>query len=301
MKNKELIDKINNLKKEKNAIILVHNYQRPEIYEIADALGDSLGLAKKAVDTDAKIIVFCGVDFMAESAKILNPDKIVLHPERLSECPMANMVLVNDVLEMKEKYPSAAVVSYVNSTADVKAVSDICCTSANAIKIVGSLSEKEIIFVPDKNLGIYVQSQLPDKKIITLDGHCYVHDKILVEDIRKAKELHPEAKIMVHPECKMEVIKEADAVCSTGQMITYAKESSSKQFIAVTECGMANMLKREIPDKEFWAVGGTCIQMKKITLEKVYECLLNETNPISVDFSIAEKAKKALNAMLDVS
>jgi len=231
----------------------------------------------------------------------LNPNKMVLHPEKLSECPMANMVLVNQVLEMKEKHPEAAVVSYVNSTADVKAVSDICCTSANAVKVVASLSQKEVIFVPDKNLGAYVQSQLPDKKIITLDGHCYVHDKVLVEDVRKAKELHPEAKVMVHPECKMEVIKEADAVCSTGQMITYAKESDAKEFIAVTECGMTNMLKREFPDKEFYAVGGTCIQMKKITLEKVYDCLLNEVNPIFVDPAIAEKAKKALNRMLEVS
>ncbi len=296
-----MIDKINSLKKEKNAIILVHNYQRSEVYEIADALGDSLGLAKKAVDTDAKIIVFCGVDFMAESAKILNPDKKVLHPEKLSECPMANMVIVDQVMEMKKKYPEAAVVSYVNSTADVKAVSDICCTSANAVKVVSSLSHKEIIFVPDKNLGNYVQSQLPDKKIITLDGHCYVHDKVLVGDVKRAKELHPQAKVMVHPECKMDVIKEADAVCSTGQMITYVKGSSDKEFIAVTECGMANMLKREFPDKEFYAVGGTCIQMKKITLEKIYDCLLNEKNPISVDPSIAEKAKKALNAMLEVS
>jgi quinolinate synthase len=301
MEHKELIEKINNLKKEKNAVILVHNYQRPEIYEVGDFLGDSLGLAKDAVKTDAKIIVFCGVDFMAESAKMLNPDKMVLHPEKLAACPMANMITVSGVMDAKKKYPDAAVVSYVNSTADVKAVSDICCTSANAVKIVQSLDNKEIIFVPDKNLGNYVQSQLPDKKIITVDGHCYVHDKILVENIREAKKNHPDAKVMVHPECRMEVINEGDAACSTGQMITYARESSAKEFIVVTECGMVNVLSKEFPDKKFWAVGGTCIQMKKITLEKVYDCLLNETNQVSVDPDIALNAKKALDRMLDVS
>ncbi len=300
MENKELIEEINKLKKEKNAVILVHNYQRQEIYEIADFLGDSLGLAKNAVETDAGIIVFCGVDFMAESAKILNPDKMVLHPEKLAECPMANMVTVEQVLEMKKKYPKAAVVSYVNTTADVKAVSDICCTSANAIKVVNSLKEDEVIFTPDKNLGAYTQTKT-DKKIILLEGYCYVHDKITVEDVKRAKENHPSAKIMVHPECRMDVIDEADAVCSTGQMITYAKESSSKEFIAVTECGMANMLKRLMPDKEFYPLGGTCIQMKKITLEKVYDCLLNETGKVELDSKIVESAKKALQRMLDVS
>ena len=300
MESKELIEKINKLKKEKNAVILVHNYQRPEIYEIADFLGDSLGLAKNAVETDAKIIVFCGVDFMAESAKILNPGKVVLHPEKLAECPMANMVTKEQVLEMKKKYPKAAVVSYVNTTADVKAVSDICCTSANAIKVVNSLKEDEVIFTPDKNLGAYTQTKT-NKKIILLEGYCYVHDKITVEQVKMAKENHPNAKVMIHPECRMEVIDEADAVCSTGQMVTYAKESSSKEFIAVTECGMANMLKRLMPDKMFYPLGGTCIQMKKITLETVYDCLLNETGKIELDSKIIEGAKKALERMLEVS
>lgn len=301
MKQKGLIDKINKLKKEKHAVILVHNYQRPEIYEVGDFLGDSLELSRKAVQTNAKIIVFCGVDFMAESAKILNPDKIVLHPEKLSQCPMANMITVEQVLEAKKKHPKSVVVSYVNTTADVKAVSDICCTSANAVKVVNSLKENEIIFTPDKNLAIYVQSQLPNKRIIPLEGYCYVHDKILAEDVKKAKELHPNAKVMVHPECKMDVIKLADAVCSTSQMIKYAKESDAKGFIAVTECGMANALKREMPDKNFWAVGGTCIQMKKVTLEKVYDCLLNETNQVGLDKDIMDKARRALEKMLKIS
>ncbi|MBU0628173.1 MAG: quinolinate synthase NadA [Nanoarchaeota archaeon] len=295
----DMIGKINRLKKEKNAVILAHNYQRPEIYEVADFLGDSLELAKKAVNTDAKIIVFCGVDFMAESAKILNPEKMVLHPEELSVCPMAAMVTVECVLEAKQKYPKSVIVSYINTTADVKAVSDICCTSANAVKVVNSLKEDEVIFTPDRNLGTYVQTK-SKKKIILLDGHCYVHDNISVEDVKKAKELHPDAEVMVHPECRMEVIKEADAVCSTSQMIKYSKESSASEFISVTECGMAIMLKREIPNKKFWAVGGTCLQMKNITLEKVYDCLFNETGKVELDQNIMDNAKKALDAMLKV-
>lgn len=300
MTNQELIDKINKLKKEKNAVMLVHNYQRPEIYEIADFLGDSLELAKKAVQTDAKIIVFCGVDFMAESAKILNPGKTVLHPERLSRCPMANMITVDLILEAKKKHPKAVVVSYINTTAEVKAISDICCTSANAVKVVNSLKEDEIIFTPDKNLAAYVQTK-SNKKIISLDGHCYVHDKILAEEVQKAKKMHPNAKVMVHPECRMDVIKEADAICSTSQMIKYAKESPANEFIIVTECGMVNALTREIPKKTFWAVGGTCIQMKKITLEKIYDCILNGKNVIKLDEKIMEKARKVLDRMLAVS
>ena len=298
--NKQLIEKINRLKKEKNAVILVHNYQRPEIYEVADFMGDSLELARKATETSAKIIVFCGVDFMAESAKILNPEKKVLHPSTLSICPMAQMVTPEKILEMKKEYPSAVVVSYVNTTANVKAVSDICCTSANAVKVVDSLKEDEIIFTPDKHLAAYVQTKTA-KKIISVEGHCYVHDKIIAENIRKAKENYPNAKVMVHPECRMEVIKLADAVCSTSQMIKYAKESPAKEFITVTECGMANMLKREIPNKTFYAVGGTCIQMKKITLEKVYDCLLDEKNPIELDDEVMGRAKKALQGMIEVS
>ncbi len=296
---KELIEKINKLKKEKNAVILVHNYQRPEIYEIADFMGDSLELARKAMETNAEIIVFCGVDFMAESAKILNPDKIVLHPSKLSICPMAQMVTKEQVLGLKAKYPKAVVVSYVNTTAEVKAVSDICCTSANAVDVVNSLEEKEIIFTPDKHLAAYVQTKT-EKKVIPAEGHCYVHNKISAEQVKKAKENRPNAKIMVHPECRMDVIKLADAVCSTSQMIRYAKSNPEKEFIVVTECGMANALKKEMPDKTFYAAGGTCIQMKKITLDKVYDCLLNEKNPVELDKDIIGKARKALQRMLEV-
>jgi len=300
MDNKELIEKINKLKKDKNAVLLVHNYQRPEIYEVADFLGDSLELARAATKTDAKIIVFCGVDFMAESAKILNPNKTVLHPEKLSICPMANMITVDMVLEAKKQHPKAVVVSYINTTAEVKAASDICCTSANAVKIVNSLNEKEVIFTPDKNLAAYVQTKT-DKKIIALNGYCYVHDKISAEELKKAKQAHPNAKVMVHPECRMDVIKLADAVCSTSQMIKYAQESEAKEFIAVTECGMAIALKRLMPQKTFYVVGGTCIQMKKITLEKVYECLKEEKNKVELNQGIMDKARKALERMLTVS
>jgi quinolinate synthase len=299
MENAELISKINKLKKEKNAVVLVHNYQRPEIYEVGDFLGDSLELARKASETEAEIIVFCGVDFMAESAKILNPDKIVLHPDRLANCPMANMVTVEKVMEAKKKHPNAVIVSYINTTAQIKAISDICCTSANSVKVVNSLDADEIIFTPDKNLATYTQTKT-DKRIIPVEGYCYVHDKILATDVRKAKELHPNAKVMAHPECRMDVLKEADAICSTSQMIKYARESPDREFIVVTECGMVNVLKRQMPEKVFYAVGGTCVQMKKITLEKAYDCLLNESNQVKLDKDIMDKARKALERMLAV-
>lgn len=295
-----LVDKIKQLKEEKNAVILGHNYQREEILDVSDFIGDSLELAKKALETEAKIIVFCGVDFMAESAKILNPEKMVLHPEKLSICPMAAMATPEKILEVKKKYPKAAVMSYINTSAAVKAVSDICCTSANSVKVANSLTEDAIIFAPDKNLAAYTQTKTT-KKIIPFDGHCYVHDKITAESVRKAKEIHPLAKVMVHPECPMEVIREADAVCSTAQMIKYAKESDASEYIAVTECGMANVLKRIMPAKTFYAAGGTCIQMKKITLDKVYNCLLNETNQVEIPKDIMANAKKALERMIKVS
>ena len=300
MQQDELIKEILKLKKQKSAICLVHNYQRPEIYKIADFIGDSLELARAASKTDAKTIVFCGVDFMAESAKILNPEKTVLHPEKLAVCPMAQMVTVEQIKEMRKKYPKAAVVSYVNTTAEVKAESDICCTSANAVKIVASLKEKEVIFTPDKNLALYVQSKLQDKKIIILEGYCYVHDKILAESVKKSKELHPNAKVVVHPECRPDVIQLADAVCSTSQMITYCRESDAEEFIIGTEEGMLNRLKMDCPGKKFYCAGGTCLQMKKITLEKIYNALKNEKNKVEIKEEIRLKAKKALDRMLAI-
>ena len=298
--NLNLINKINKLKKENNAVILVHNYQRPEIYNVADFIGDSLELSREAAKTDADTIVFCGVDFMAESAKILNPDKKVLIPVREAECPMAGMVSKKDLLNLKKQYPNAAVVSYVNTRAETKAESDVCCTSANAVDVVNSLPQKEIIFVPDENLANYVQSKT-DKKIIPWKGFCYVHAKITADQVKEAKKLHPDAKVLVHPECKMEVIELADYVCSTSQMLYRAKQDPSKEFIIVTEQGMVERLKLEMPDKKFYMIVATCVQMKKNTLDKVLMSLKKEIYPVNLDEEIMKKARKALEKMLDVS
>ena len=298
--NFNLINKINKLKKAKNAVILVHNYQRPEIYKVADFIGDSLELCREAAKTDADIIVFCGVDFMAESAKILNPDKKVLIPVREAECPMAGMVTKKNLLNLKKQYPNAAVVSYVNTRAETKAESDVCCTSANAVDVVNSLSQEEVIFVPDENLANYVQSKT-NKKIIPWKGFCYVHAKISADQVKEAKRLHPDAKILVHPECKMEVIELADYVCSTSQILYRAKQDPSEEFIIVTEQGMVERLKLEIPDKKFYMIVATCVQMKKNTLEKVLRSLKEEIYPINLDDEIIKKARKALEKMLDVS
>jgi quinolinate synthase len=300
MESKDLIEKINNLKKEKNAVILVHNYQRPEIYEIADHIGDSLDLSKKAASTNAAIIVFCGVTFMAETAKVLSPDKKVLIPEKTAGCPLADSATVTMLRQMKRKHPGAAVVSYVNTSALVKAESDICCTSVNAVKIVNSLKEDEVIFIPDVNLGKYVQSKT-NKKIVLWPGHCHVHSAILAENIKEAKKQHPYAKVVAHPEAPPEVLALADFICGTGGMIKYAKESKAKEFIIVTEEGMINRLKREVPHKTFYVGAGVCFNMKKTTLEKVYNVLLNETNEIILDKKVMDKARIALQRMLDVS
>jgi quinolinate synthase len=295
-----LIRQINELKKKKNAVILVHNYQRPEIYEVADYIGDSLELAGAAAKTKAKIIVFCGVDFMAESAKILNPAKKVLLPALDARCPMAGMVDIAKLKEMQIKYPKTATVSYINTTAETKAYSDICVTSANAVKVVKSLSNKEIIFLPDKNLALYVQSQVPNKKIIPWEGYCYVHSRILAAQVKQAIKLHKKSMVLVHPECPPEVIKLADKVCSTSQMIYEAQKSRNKEFIIVTEGGMVNRLRKEAPDKIFYSIGGFCLQMKKNYLEKVYDCLKHEKNIIKVPEKIRIKAKKTLDKMLKI-
>ncbi|MCX6776006.1 MAG: quinolinate synthase NadA [Candidatus Micrarchaeota archaeon] len=297
--NSTLINKINRLKKEKNAVILVHNYQRPEIYRVADFIGDSLELSKEAARTDSDIIVFCGVDFMAESAKILNPDKEVLIPVKEAQCPMAGMVTRQELLNLKKQHLGAAVVSYVNTSAETKAESDICCTSSNCIDVVNSLPEKEVIFVPDENLAKYVQTK-SDKKIIPWKGFCYVHSKITASQVKEAKRLHPDAKVLVHPECPLDVIELADYVCSTSQMLYYAKKDEAREFIIITEHGMVERLKLEIPDKKFYAIVATCIQQKKITLPAVLRAVQEEIYPVSIDKEVMRKARRALDKMLEV-
>lgn len=301
MKDKNIIEQIKKLKKKKNAVILAHTYQRPEIYKVADFIGDSYGLSKKATETDAEIIVFCGVDFMAESAYILNPEKTVLIPTRLANCPMAAMVDVDGLRKFKAEHPKAAVVSYVNTTADVKAESDICCTSSNAVKVVNSLDEEEIIFVPDSNLANYVMRNT-NKRIVPWNGWCYVHRKFSPEGLKVAKIEHLNAKVLVHPECVPEVVDLADEVCSTTGMINYVKHSSDKTFIIATEIGVVERLKLMFPEKVFFQAppGGTCLQMKKITLALVFDSLEKEQFKVVVPEDIRVEAKKALDRMLSV-
>jgi quinolinate synthase len=301
MEEKDLVEAINKLKRKKNAVILVHSYQRPEIYKVADFIGDSYGLSKKATETKADFIVFCGVDFMAESASILNPEKTVLIPTNLAKCPMAAMVNVYDLRKLKGQYPNAAVVSYVNTTADTKAESDICCTSANAVEVVNSLKQKEVIFVPDANLAKYV-ARHSDKKIIPWEGWCYVHNNFTADGLKEAKRLHSDAKVIVHPECIPSVIDLADQVCSTTGMIDYVKKSQYRKFIIATEIGIIQRLKLEAPEKICLQAppGGTCIQMKKDNLELVLEALQKEQYKVTVPEDIRIKAKEALAKMLDV-
>ncbi|MDG6222719.1 MAG: quinolinate synthase NadA [Candidatus Bathyarchaeota archaeon] len=302
MEQKNLIEKINRLKKQKNAVILAHVYQRPEIYEVADFIGDSYGLSKQATKTDAEIIVFCGVDFMAESAYILNPTKIVLIPTKLANCPMAAMVDVDGLRELKAKHPDASVVSYVNTTAEVKAESDICCTSANAVNVVNSLAGKKVIFVPDSNLANYVMRNT-DKQIIPWNGWCYVHNKFSPAGIFHAKVKHVDAKVLVHPECVPEVVNLADEVFSTTGMINYVKGSSDTVFIIATEIGVVERLRQIFPEKTFYQAppGGTCLQMKKTTLELVLASIEKEQFKVVIPENIRVRAKKALDRMLNVA
>lgn len=313
-----IVDEILKLKKSLNAVILVHNYQRGEIQDIGDYLGDSLGLSKKAAESPFKTIVFCGVKFMAETAKILSPEKTVLLPRIETTCPMADMVTVEELETLKSKYPDAAVVSYVNTNADVKAMSDVCCTSANAVKVVQNVESasggkaKKIIFIPDKNLADYV-SRFTDKEIIPWNGYCYVHASITPEDIKSAKEAYKNSPVIVHPECKREVIDLADEVLSTGGMVKFAKSSAAKEIIIGTEEGIIYRLKKENPDKNFYTAGPArmCKNMKLTTLEDVYLALSAQQKAgpssggkekqfkVELPDSIMNKARTALTRMLE--
>ena len=299
MTKEQMKKEILRLKKEKGAVILVHNYQIGEIQDLADFLGDSLGLSREASRISEKLIVFCGVTFMAETAKILSPDKKVLLPRKDAECPMAEMVNVEDLKKLKAKHPDAVVVTYVNSTAEVKAESDVCCTSANAVKIVQNIDAEEIIFTPDRNLASYVQ-RFTKKKIIPWEGFCYVHNQFTREEVIRAKEAHPRALLMVHPECQPEVIDLADKVLSTSGMVRVARESSDSEFLVGTEGGMLYRLKKENPGKNFYSAGTAkfCRGMKATRLEDLYKALLEEQYEIILPEDIINKARMALERML---
>jgi len=299
----EQIGEIHRLKRERNAVILAHNYQRPEIFEVADFIGDSLELARQATRVKAEAIVFCGVHFMAESAKILNPVKTVLLPDLRAGCSLADSVTAERLAERKaalrEIYPDLAVVSYVNTTADVKAESDVCCTSSNAVKIVDALPNRHILFVPDENLARYVQ-QNTDKTIIAWDGNCYVHHQITPEQIRAVKEKLPDVKVLAHPECREDVLALADAVLSTSGMVQYATESPASEFLIVTECGLSDRLLLELPEKRFYKACKLCRYMKMITLEDSLQSLRLMRYEITLDEEIRARAEKALRRMFEL-
>ncbi len=297
-----LIAEIERLKEERNAVIMAHNYQPPEVQDIADYLGDSLELARKAVKVDAEVIVFAGVDFMAETAKILNPEKIVLIPNRNATCAMANMLKVEHILEAKRKHPDAPVVLYVNTTAETKALADVTVTSANAVRIVEKLDSDVVIFGPDKNLGSYV-ARMTGKKIIPVppDGHCYVHRKFSVDDVERARKLHPNAKLMVHPECEPEVQERADLIASTGGMIRHAPEHN--EWVVFTEREMVYRLRTLYPGIKFYPgrEDAVCVGMKAITLSGIYESLKDMRYRVEVPLEIAERARRAIERMLELS
>ncbi|MFH1542318.1 MAG: quinolinate synthase NadA [bacterium] len=297
-----LQNKIQSLKKKHNAVILVHNYQIPEVQDIADYLGDSLGLSQQAAKTNADVIVFCGVHFMAETAKILSPDKKVIMPDANAGCPMAEMITAKDLAVLKTQNPKATVVTYVNSTAEVKALSDICCTSGNAVKVVQSIENEEIVFVPDMYLGQFVASKIRGKKFIFARGYCPTHAKIMPEHIKAAKEKHPKAKVIVHPECRPETIAAADEALSTSGMVKFARESGAREILVGTEVGMIYALQKQNPDKMFYPVldRAVCPNMKLTTLEKVLWSLEELKTEITVPEDIADQARGAVERMVAI-
>lgn len=293
-------EKITALKKEKNAVILSHFYQTIDIQQIADYVGDSFELSKISKTTSENTIVFCGVSFMAESAKLLSPDKKILLPNINAGCPMADMVTPDIIKDLKKQYPNAAVVCYVNSSAESKAECDICCTSSNAVKIVKSLEQKEIIFVPDVNLGTYVSQFVPDKKFIYIDGYCPIHAAITENDVKSKKEEYPDAKFAVHPECDTEVLKLADFIGSTSEILKYCIESDNSEFIIGTEYAIVERLRFYYPNKKYHALTPNfiCPNMKKTTLENLYNSLLKEETVIELSPELITKANVPLERML---
>jgi len=303
LSNTEIVNKIMKLKKERHAVILAHLYQPAEIQDIADFVGDSLELSRTAKETDADVIVFCGVTFMAETAKILSPDRMVLLPDPTADCPMANGITAQEILQMKEQFPEAAVVCYVNSSIEVKAVSDICCTSANAVSVVQSLPEQQVIFVPDQNLGSYIATFCPEKQIILAKGYCPTHHFLTVQQVTETKKQHPEALLLVHPECPLEISHMADLTGSTAQIIDYAIRSPAKEFIIATEEGILYKLKCECPDKQFYPASPylICPNMKKTTLTNLAAALEQLKFVVEVDEEVRQKAAISLERMLALS
>ena len=302
-----LMEEIRNLAKERNAIILAHNYQVSEVQDVADFVGDSLGLAIEAQKTEADLIIFCGVHFMAESAKIMNPEKKVYLPNLSAGCSLADSITPESLEDWKRRYPDHTVVTYVNSTADVKAMSDICCTSANAVSIVRSLPSDKILFTPDRNLGRWVKNQVPEKEIVIYDGACPTHDVLRGANVTKTKSAFPDAVVIAHPECRQDIIEMADEVCSTTAMLgRIAKYPDVKTFIVATENGIIHQMKKRYPDKEFVMADGCigcrlhCPYMKMITLADVKRSLVEDKFEIEVEPDVMEGARRALERMLAV-
>lgn len=296
-------EKIEQLKKEKNAVILAHYYVNDEVQELADYIGDSYYLSKLATEVPQETIVFCGVSFMGESAKILNPSKNVLLPDVIADCPMAHMADEDKIKAARARYEELSVVCYVNSTAELKALSDVCVTSSNALQIVRTLPEHYIYFIPDENLGRYIASLVPEKEFIFNDGFCHVHTSISRENVLKAKEAKPNALVLVHPECKMDVVELADYVGSTSGIIDFATASEAEEFIICTEMGVLYELQQKNPGKRFYSVGHRqfCPNMKRITPEKVLQVLQTGENAVQIDEDLREKSNEPLKRMLKLA
>jgi len=294
----DIKEEILKLKQERNAVILAHYYQPEEVQEIADFVGDSYYLSQKGKECLQDVIVFCGVEFMAESAKVLSPNKTVLFSNTKALCPMADMATKEEVLELKEKHPNAKVVCYINSSTEVKTVVDVCCTSSSAINIIKNIDSDEIIFLPDRNLGSYIQEQVSDKRLILWDGYCHVHDRITALDIIEAKEKYgQDIKVLVHPECRKEVRDLADYVGSTGGIINFATTDKWNKYLIVTEYGVVHELKKRNPTKDFYVLNMCCPNMKKTSLKDVYHCLRDLSNEVIIDENTRKKASLSLEKM----
>lgn len=296
-------ERIEQLKKEKDIVILAHYYVDGEVQEIADLVGDSYFLAKKATEVSQQKILFCGVSFMGESAKILNPGKRVIMADEFADCPMAHMVDIAKIQQVREQYPDVAVVCYVNSTAEIKAYSDVCVTSSNALRVVQSLPNKHIFFIPDNNLGRYISTLVPEKEFIFNDGFCHVHTSIHRENVEEAKKLHPNAPVLTHPECTADVLEISDFIGSTSEILDYATKSDAKEFIICTEMGIFFELEQKNPDKRFYSVGHRqfCPNMKKITLEKVVRAMEEMEPEVTMDEELRVKANAPLVKMLELA